>query len=111
LASPKTSLKQVFLVEVSYLKLRNSKLSATSSFGKNIDYNISSKIFKTRSKKLETWNSIQVRYLERDTNQQFLESYHNFFLAHQIVVRPMALHKRHIMVLQVEISDLEGLKF
>jgi hypothetical protein len=55
---PKTSLKQVLSVEVPYLKTEKSKLSATSCFGKKIDYSISGKYFSNRSKILDMWHSI-----------------------------------------------------
>jgi hypothetical protein len=48
LTSPKTSLKQVFLVELSYINLGKSKLSATSSFGKNTNDFILGKNFIVR---------------------------------------------------------------
>jgi hypothetical protein len=63
----------VFLVELSCLILGRSKLSATSSFGKNTNHNIKDKNFIIISEILDMWNSIQVRYLERDKNQQVLE--------------------------------------
>jgi hypothetical protein len=38
-------------------------------------------------------------------------SYHNFHLAHQILVRPVELQRRNLRVLQVSILDQEGKKF
>jgi hypothetical protein len=38
------------------------------------------------------------------------ESYHNFQLAHQILVRPMEFQRRHIIVLHAKISYSEGPK-
>jgi hypothetical protein len=38
--SPKTNIKHVFLVELSYLKLGKFKLSATNFFGKKINHSI-----------------------------------------------------------------------
>jgi hypothetical protein len=70
--SPKTSLKQVFLVKLSYLKARKSKLSATSFIGKNITIVFQVQILEVISKKLDTWHSIQVHSLERAKNQQVL---------------------------------------
>jgi hypothetical protein len=37
-------------------------------------------------------------------------SYHNFHLAHQILVRPMELKRRHFIVLRVSISYSKGSK-
>jgi hypothetical protein len=37
-------------------------------------------------------------------------NYHNFHLAYPILVRPMELKIRNFRVLQLEISDLEGMK-
>jgi hypothetical protein len=39
------------------------------------------------------------------------ESYNNFHLSHQILVRNMALQRRHIKVLHAKISDLDRPKF
>jgi hypothetical protein len=49
--------------------------------------------------------------LERPKINKVWGSYPNFHLAHPILVRPMALKRGHIRVLQAKISDSEGMKF
>jgi hypothetical protein len=96
---------------VTYPKIGKSKLSATSNFGKKTKHVISGINIIIKSEILDTWHSIQVHYLERDKNQQVLGSYHNFHLAHKILVKHVALQRRHIRVLQAKILDSERPKF
>jgi hypothetical protein len=49
--------------------------------------------------------------LERPKISKVWGSYHNFHLAHPILIRPVALKREHIRGLQNEISDSEGPKF
>jgi hypothetical protein len=49
--------------------------------------------------------------LEGPKNSKVWESYPNFNLAHPILAIPMALQRRHFIVLQAKISYLEGTKF
>jgi hypothetical protein len=50
--------------------------------------------------KLDVCHSIQVSSLEKEKISKFWESCHNFHLAHQILVIPMELQRKHIRVLQ-----------
>lgn len=109
--SHEINLKHVFLVQLSHLKLENSKLSATDSTRKKIDRSISNQNFKSRPEKLDMLKVVQVRSLERNKNKKFLKSYHNFLLAHWNLVKPMALQIRYIGLLRIKISCSEGPKF
>jgi hypothetical protein len=71
LTSPKTCIKHVFLVQLSHLNLEKEELSATSSFGKNIDQSILDKKIISRLKKLDMWKAIQFQSLERNKNKKF----------------------------------------
>jgi hypothetical protein len=93
------------------MKLEKSKLSATSSFGKKTYHFISSKIFKSKLKKLDMWCRPYNFSLERDKNKKFWESYHNFLLAHKNLIKLMALQRRHIKLPHTKILKLEVQKF
>jgi hypothetical protein len=54
---------------------------------------------------------MQVRSPERYQNQQVLSNHHNFFFAHQNLVRPIELQRRHTKLLEVEILDPKVQKF
>jgi hypothetical protein len=51
---------------------------------------------------------VQVSLQNRPKFNKVWESYHNFHLAHPILVRPMALQRRHFRVLQVKFQTHRG---
>jgi hypothetical protein len=81
----------------------NSKLSATSSIGKNTDDSISSPSFRIILINCYTWKTVQVFSPERDKIHKFWESCHKFVLAHHNLVKPMELQRIHIKLPKNEI--------
>jgi hypothetical protein len=63
-----------------------------------MDHNVSSPNFGGISEKLDTWHVIQVCSFERAKNQQLLVKL-SIHLAHQNLVKFVALQRRHINIL------------
>jgi hypothetical protein len=93
------------------MNLESSKLNEISCISKGTIHGISYPNFVSRHENLDMWKFVQDHSFERDKINKFRKSYHNFLLALWNLVKPTALQRRHIILLQAEISDLEGLKF
>jgi hypothetical protein len=111
LTSPITILKHVFQVKMSYILQEDPNSVRLVSFERG-----TSLVFWVQflESGIKYWTcGILYKFSLQNSPKinKVWESYHNFHLEHQILVRPMELQRRHIIVLQAKISDSEGPKF